>query len=1063
MHNNSIFVLLMLLFGCSVGIAQQDWENSEMIGQNKLAPHTTMVSYDSKEAALRQSCEESPFYLPLNGQWRFNWAAVPAERPAEFYKLDYNVSGWDMISVPSNWQLEGYGVPIYTNITYPFKVDPPRVTSEPDRSYTAYKNRNPVGSYRRTFQVPENWDRREVFIHFAGVKSAFYVWVNGKRVGYSQGSMLPAEFNVTEFVTSGENIVAVEVYRWSDGSYLEDQDMWRLSGIYRDVYLYSTPRLHIRDFYVRGDLTDDYTDGVLRVDAEVISYGEGKAEAPVLEAALYEKGSLGATLDVPAEPKKIFSVDIESDNGSFDPDETIKYEFSKTMKEPKQWSSETPNLYTLVLNLKNSDGETIEATSCDVGFRKVEIKGGELYVNGESVLLKGVNRHEHDPEHGRAVGTDLMIKDIKLMKQNNINAVRTSHYPNAPEWYRLCDQYGLYVMDECNVESHGISYGKEILPGSDPKWTKAVVDRMRRMVERDKNHPSVILWSLGNEAGHGDNFVKMVSAAKQIDSTRPFHYRQMNSAVDMDSQTYKTPAWIVKRAKSKPGRPFLLNEYAHAMGNSMGNLQEYWDAIEKYPCLIGGFIWDWVDQGLVKTSPSGEKYWAYGGDFGDVPNKENFCINGIVRPDRSPNPSLYEVKKVYEYIDVDSIDVRRGVFAVSNKYDFVDLSFLDVGWELSEDGEVIHKGKVPALSVPSNGSQEITVPFAKPAVKAGAEYWVKLTFRLANDASWADAGHVVSWEQFQVPFDAPKQRADIETMTELMLKETANDVIVSGVGFNLTIDKGTAALESYKYKGTELLVSPLRANFWRVPNDNDRGEGFEEKSIAWKKAGSDQEVIAISSSVIAGQIVRIDAKSRLPLDDTFCRYRYTVYGNGNVVVETELSIGENAPELPRLGMTTQMPKQFANVRWLGRGPHETYWDRRTSGAFGLYEADVSDLTHLYVRPQENGNRTDTRWLTLTDDQGLGLCIAGMDRLDFSAWPYTANELEEAEHVHELPMDGDITVNVDYRQRGVGGNNSWGLSPLKKYRLLEKQYDWRFRLCPIAEDMNVEMVRRQEFP
>jgi len=982
------------IFALAGNVQGRDWENSEMIGQNKLPAHATGIPFPSEEVALGQSFDRSPYYESLNGKWRFNWAADPSKRPLDFYRPQYDVSGWKEIPVPSNWQMLGFGVPIYTNKVYPFKVNPPYVMGEPDKTWTSYSNRNPVGSYRRSFSVPEEWKGRRIILHFAGVKSAFYVWINGRKVGYSQGSMTPAEFNITDFLKDGPNVLAVEVYRWSDGSYLEDQDMWRLSGIYRNVFIFSVPEVHMQDFFVSCELDRQFNDAVLNVKVDIQNYSKKSAEMHTVDVSLLD-----------ADDRRVVVI---SGKTAVESNDEAVLEMQADIKSPKKWSAETPYLYRVLLSLKNEQGEVIETQTCSFGFRKSEIIKGEFYVNGVSTLLKGVNRHEHDPVHGRAVPVFRMVQDIKLMKQNNINAVRTAHYPNKRQFYELCDLYGLYVIDEVNLETHGISFGKDLLPGSDPKWTKAVVDRAERMVERDKNHPSIVIWSLGNEAGHGENFKEMVKSIRQIDQTRPFHYRQMNSIVDMDSMTYRTPLWIIIRAVMVPNRPFLLNEYAHAMGNSMGNLQEYWDAIEKYPVLIGGFIWDWVDQGLLKTSPSGKKYWAYGGDYGDKPNDNNFCINGIVQPDRKPNPSLYEVKKVYQYVKVHPVNLLEGKVTIQNKYDFLNLIFLDINWELSADGIVIQKGKLPKYSLPPKASREITVPFDKPRLKAGTEYWLKLTFALSEGTSWADAGHTVAWDQFEVPFNVgePMVLAFVD-MPALELKEESDKIIVTGKEFVLSVDKTKGAIDTMKYKGNDLIISSLVPNFWRVPNDNDRGEKFPEKAKTWKTAGPDRQITTINAEQVNPQMVRISVESELGVNGSSCQNTYTVYGSGDCVVESKLIRGEQAPELPRFGMQMQIPGRFDTVTWFGRGPHETYWDRKTSGAVGLYCGPVKEQIHNYIRPQENGNKTDVRWLALTDDNGLGLLVAGMDLINFSAWPYTMEDLEQARHDYLLPSRDNI--------------------------------------------------------
>jgi len=742
----SSVMLLSVLVVSAVGLAAQndcptlpfDWENPAVIGLNKEPAHCTLMPYADIESALDGRRESSPFYRSLNGKWRFNWVRKPADRPKDFYQTDYDVSQWDEIPVPSNWQMHGYGRPIYLNMTYPYPANPPYIPHD----------YNPVGSYRREFTLPRAWDGRQVLLHFDGVKSAFYVWINGGLVGYSQGSMTPAEFNITKYLQPGKNTLAVEVYRWSDGSYLEDQDMWRLSGIYRSVYLFATPKVHIRDFFVRATLDEQYRDGILTIRPKLAAEAEADLRQWTVQAQLYDDQDDS----VLAKPLKIDAQRIQKER--YPQRDNVNFALLEAkVPEPQKWSDETPNLYTLVLTLHDAQGRVVEAESCKVGFRKVEIKNGQLLVNGHSIKLFGVNRHEHDPDHGRAIPRGRMIQDIKLLKKNNINAVRTSHYPDDPYWYELCDRYGIYVIDEANLETHG----QGGFLSNQPAWHSAFVDRAVRMVERDKNHASIIFWSLGNESGCGPNHAAMAAWIHDYDPTRPIHYEGAVGDpkdpyyVDVISRMYARIHQIVGIATNPvDDRPMVLCEYAHAMGNSVGNLKEYWDAIRAHRRLIGGFIWDWADQGLRKYTPEGEMFWAYGGDYGDNPNDGNFCFNGLVQPDRKPNPSLAEVKKVYQRIHVTPIDALNGVFSIANEYDFVSLDFADVLWELTCDGVVVQAGKLAALTLQPEAKQEITIPLTEPEPKSGAEYWLKIAFALAEDTAWADRGHVVAWDQFPV-------------------------------------------------------------------------------------------------------------------------------------------------------------------------------------------------------------------------------------------------------------------------------------------------------------------------
>ncbi|MHC4740248.1 MAG: glycoside hydrolase family 2 TIM barrel-domain containing protein, partial [Planctomycetota bacterium] len=669
-------MILISLVGSLPADQANDWENPEMIGRNKEPAHCTLIPYPDIQGALEGNRASSPFYKSINGNWKFNWVRRPAERPLDFYKLDFDVSNWKEIPVPANWQMHGYGIPIYTNVPYPFAKNPPYIPHE----------YNPVGSYRTEFTVPAEWKNRQIFIHFEGVKSAFYLWINGRKVGYSQGSMTPAEFNITKYLRTGKNILAAEVYRWSDGSYIEDQDMWRLSGIYRDVYLFSTPSVHLRDFFIRCDLDEQYRDATLKVTARVHNYSGKPAGSHTVEVRLSEAKS---------RLQQLMTGNIDSISGSADG----IIEMQAEVKNPRKWSSEKPNLYTVILALRNTGGEIIEVEQCKFGFREVELKDGRLFVNGVPILIKGVNRHEHDPDYGRAVPYFRMVQDIELMKQFNINTVRTSHYPDNPKWYQLCDEYGLFVIDEANIESHGMGYDLDKTLGNKPQWKTAHLDRTVSMVQRDKNHPSIIIWSLGNEAGSGCNFVSTADYIHKTDSTRPVHYEQHNEVADIDSVMYPHLNSLIERGRSDNTKPFIMCEYAHAMGNSVGNLREYWDAIEKYKTLIGGCIWDWVDQGLRKRAEDGKEFWAYGGDYGDKPNDGNFCINGLVFPDRKIPPKMWEVKRVYQYITVEPEELTTGKIKVCNKYFYTNLNEFDVAWNLSEDGKVIQKGTIRPLDI----------------------------------------------------------------------------------------------------------------------------------------------------------------------------------------------------------------------------------------------------------------------------------------------------------------------------------------------------------------------------
>jgi len=1048
-----------------------DWENPEMIGQNKEPAHNTLIPYVDVESALKGIRESSIYYKSLNGKWRFKWVRKPAERSIDFYKIAYNTDDWDEISVPSNWQMQGYGIPIYLNVRYPRSVNTKEIPKI-DHEY------NPVGSYRTEFKIPENWDGREVFIHFDGVKSAFYLWINGKKVGYSQGSMTPAEFNITRLLQKGNNILAVEVYRWSDGSYLEDQDMWRFSGIYRDVYLFSAPKLHIRDFFVHCKFDEIYKDAILKIRSIIHNYSSNNVNDYKVEVSLLDeaKSYIGSEI-------------LISDLITIDSDTEEVVEMQTNIENPKKWSVEIPNLYDLILKLKNSKDEIIEIEHCKFGFREVKIgEDGGFYINGKSIKFKGVNRHEHDPDHGRAIPYERMLQDVKLLKRNNINAVRTSHYPDHPKWYNLCDQYGLYIIDECNLESHGL---RDILPKSDPQWKDSCVDRMVSMVERDKNHPCIIMWSLGNEAGMGDNFKKMKEAALKIDSTRPIHYEPdyNNEVSDVISYMYAASFRLERMVKNRIyGRynqlhkieegiekPYMLCEYVHAQGNSVGNLLEYWDVFEKYPNLLGGFIWDFVDQGIRKTSKDEKEFWGYGGDFGDKRNDRNFCINGIVLPDRSPNPALFEVKKLYQNIKVIPVDLIRGKVKVVNKYNFKSLDFIDAKWELTEEGKKIQEGQLDNLEIKSGEVIDTIIPFKISEIKPNTEYHLKIIFLLNEDTIWADKGHIMAWDQFKIPIpslylqldDLNEHTLPIETVIDINelknieLEELEPEFIIKGESFKVIIGKESGVIESYSFNNIDLISNALIPNFWRAPTDNDRRDFLREKirtyDMSWREVSKNRVIRKIEFKQLKPQLIRIIVEFNLVNSDEPLNIEYLIYGNGVIIIKNEF---KPTKRMLRFGMQTSLPKEYDKMTWYGRGPHETMFDRKTGAAVGIYSDSVENLIHPYVKPQENGNRTDVRWVTMTNKNGDGLLISdvGGTKLNVSAWPYSMADLESATHNHQLPHRDFITFNIDYKQCGVG--TFWYH---RKYMLQEdKKYSYSFLLRGYTNDMgDISTIARKK--
>ncbi|MHA1914277.1 MAG: glycoside hydrolase family 2 TIM barrel-domain containing protein [Promethearchaeota archaeon] len=1041
-----------------------DWENAEMIGQNKESAHNTLIPYQDVESALKGIREDSVYYKSLNGNWKFKWVRKPDERPKDFFKVEYDVNEWDNITVPSNWQMHGYGIPIYLNIRYPrsvHKKDIPNISHE----------YNPVGSYKTNFTIPDRWDKRDVFIHFDGVKSAFYLWINGKKVGYSQGSMTPAEFNITKYLHQGNNILAVEVYRWSDGSYLEDQDMWRFSGIYRDVYLFSTPKVHIRDFFIQSTFDKSFQNATIEVQLKLRNYDSIIANGIQVEVSLIDDEKNYASLR----------------SGSIHIDENTekKIELHTKIDAPRKWSAEIPNLYDIVIELKNTKDDVIEVEHCKFGFKQVEIRAdGGFYINGQSIKIKGVNRHEHDPDHGRAIPYNRMVQDIKLLKQNNINAVRTSHYPDHPIWYDLCDQYGIYIIDECNLEAHEL---RDILPKSDPVWTNACVDRMVSMVERDKNHPCVIMWSLGNEAGMGENFKRMKEAALAIDPTRPIHYEQdyNNEISDVLSYMYYPSYFLerlvqnreygifgqIKKLEEGITKPYMLCEYAHAMGNSLGNFQEYWDVFERYPNILGGFIWDFIDQGLRKISEDGKEYWGYGGDFGDTRNDNNFCINGIVLPDRSPNPSLYEVKKVYQDVKVIPVELVEGKVKILNKYKFKSLDFLDIKWELTANGMKIQEGYLNTLDTKPGETTEVVIPFKTPELKVNTEFHLNITFTLQKDTLWANKGHILAWDQYEIPFDVPSgPEIEVSKLNKINLEEANENYAIIGANFKTIIGKKTGVIESYALNNKELLVSSLIPNFWRAPTDNDlervdfRGDRERGVDRKWRYAGKNRVLKTINHKKITEQVINIEVEFEIINSKRPLKIKYTIFGNGIIIINNKFRPDK---DMVRFGMQTAISKNYNKLTWYGRGPHESMFDRKTGAAIGLYSDLVESLVHPYVKPQENGNRTDVRWATLTNKEGYGLLVSdiGGTNLSISAWPYTTEDLESASHNHKLPHRNFVTFNIDYKQRGVGGDIPAMAILHRKYKLDgKKDYSYTFLIRGYTKELGeINTVARKKPP
>ncbi|HEX6973774.1 MAG TPA: glycoside hydrolase family 2 TIM barrel-domain containing protein [Vicinamibacterales bacterium] len=1032
--------------------APLEWDNPAVIDVGTERPHARRVAYPDAASARRGDPAASPWVRSLNGEWKFHYAASPAERPAAFSAADFDDRAWPTIAVPSNWELRGFGMPIYVNSGYGFAVD--RQNPHPPH------DDNPVGSYRRTFEIPAEWAGRQVFLRFGGVDSAFYVWVNGERVGYSEDSRTPAEFDITRHVKPGANLVAVDVYRWSDGSFLEDQDMFRLSGIFRDVLLWSAAPLRIADLEVHTDFDAAYRDATLAVTATLRNTA----------------AAAGATLALDlldAEGRPVVSqttrvtVPMKGDAAG---------RFSVPVRAPHQWNAETPYLYRALLTVKDAGGRVIEIVPADVGFREVEIRGGRLLVNGRAVLFKGVNRHEHSPDTGHYVDRALMIRDIELMKQHNVNAVRTAHYPNAEEWYELTDRYGLYVIDEANLECHGFGTNERNRLTNDPAWTPAYVARVEAMIERDKNHPSIVLWSLGNECGDGINIAAEYAWAKKRDPSRPVHYEGTTnhggSSADVNSFMYPTPERMAERMKARPEMPLLLCEYTHAMGNSNGGLKEYWDIFYADNNAQGAFVWDWVDQGIRQPVPDAfrstarqQTFLAYGGWWEDRvghKNDNNFCMNGLVNADRVAHPGLRAIKYVYRYLHASPVDLTAGRISVKNWYDFQNARDIARGsWTVTANGRVISSGDLPDLDIAARQQREYTIAWPSITPEPGVEYFLNVRFTTRADSPWSRAGHELGWEQWKLPIAAPPAIPAPST-APLQMSPAGNLVRFSGPDFALIFDRLHGTIASYTYGGVTLLERGPLPDFWRAVTDNDWGAWKSLASNArtnpaidiwpWRSAASSWTITVLDVRRVDASTAQVDITAELPTVGATYAIAYTIRGDGEVTVAPSYTPGSRTlAMMPRFGTTLVVAPGLERLAWFGRGPLETYSDRQFEPV-GVYSSTVAEQFVDYSRPQENGNKTEVRWVRLTNADGVGVEVAGEPLLSVTASHVTAEDLEAASYSFQLPARPQIFLNVDLAQMGVGGIDSWSRNayPLDAYRLpADKSYSYRYRIRPVV--------------
>jgi beta-galactosidase len=1027
-----------------------EWDDIKVNEVGAEPMHASFAYFQDRQKALSFEPEQSPFYLSLNGTWKFAWSRKPADRPRDFHKMNYGISNWGDIQVPGDWQLLGYDVPIDYNLGYPFEHQVPR----------APKEYNPVGSYVRDFEIPETWNGKQVWLHFAGVNSAFYVWMNGQWIGYHEDSKTPAEFNVTPFLVTGRNKIAVEVYRWCDGSYLEDQDFWRLSGIERDVYLTASNSMAIRNIEIVSTLDDNYTDGLFSARIFIHNFLGRKAISKiVIELAKREHDEIlyREEKTIPIEPGKQLSI-----------------VFEKKIHAPLPWSAEKPNRYNLIVTLESAQEQQVVAQR--IGFRRSEVKNGRFLINGKPVLLKGVNRHEHDDITGHYVSKEDMLNDVVLMKQFNINAVRCSHYPADPYFYDLCDAYGLYVVDEANIEAHGLItytptpeyFHKATSPvATDPQWKGMLQTRLNNMVERDKNHPSIVIWSLGNESGEGKNFKELYDWLKTVDGTRPVQYEPcwLGNSTDIVAPMYLLIGQLIQFTKLNDSRPLIMCEYSHAANNSNGNLQDYWDVIEAHPQLQGGFIWDWIDQGFLQVNSNGEKYWAVGGDFGpmNVPSDGNGCINGIVFPDRTPKPALWEIKKVYQNVKFRVLDLDRFEFAIQNNFFFTDLSDFKIGYDVTASDQIADRGTIELKNgLPPQAEAKVKLSLNHLHREAGMETFINFYVKTKEGKYGLGKDHVVAFEQFRLPA-LGRREVEVPIMRgggDLTLAKTYEGITIHGDDFTIVFDRHTGELSDYVYGSVSLLRRNLVPNFWRIPVDNDKGNQMPVRCGPWKDAKSRQTVRSVEVLRNTADSVLIEVHSTMAPGESDYVNRYLVRKDGRVEVSAGIHIKDgSAPELPRFGMKLATIGSLNRMTWFGRGPHETYWDRKTGAPVGFYSGTVMEQYTPYITPQENGNKTDVRWVALQDEKGLGLLIVGKQLLEINAHHYLEEAFDERIlHTIDVPFQNLVEWCIDLHQMGVGGDNSWGQPVHDAYKLLEKKYQYGFVIKPVAGDRR-EIIRQ----
>ena len=1062
MKKIKLFFLLSVLGFTFLNAQNREWEDLSVFSINTEKPHATFYPFSNEQLVMENDLNNNVLYEILNGKWDFKLYRNIDSVPKNFYLKKSNIKKWDNIPVPANWQFHSEDFPVYTNIVYPYEINPPFMP----------KDYNPIGLYHRKFKISKEWNDKEVFIHFGAVNSAFYIWINGVKVGYSEGSKTPAEFNITKYINSGTNTIMLQVIRWSDGTYLEDQDFWRLSGIERDVFLYAQPKVALRDFFVKTNLSDDLKTSDFNIDINVRNYNPFKSNFAV-QSKLYDSNN---------KLIKIIKNNIEIESLS-----SKKVNLNDKIIDPLLWSAEQPNLYYLTTSLIQNGKET-HSVGQQVGFRKIELKTGQVLVNNQPILFKGVNRHEHDEFSGHIVSKESMLKDIEIMKQNNINAVRTSHYPNDPYWYELCNKYGIYVIDEANVESHGFGYKKEDTPAFKPEFDAMHMDRWVRMVERDKNHPSIIMWSLGNEAGDGPIFVEGYDWIKAYDKSRltiyertSEHFKQRKMGINLKPHT-DVLGWMYARMNDLEkeylgkfsDRPFIWLEYSHAMGNSNGNIADLWKMIHNERQMQGGFIWDFVDQGLAEYNDEGKKYWNYGGDYSpsNYHNDTNFCMNGLVNSDRTFHPAMEEIKKVYQDSRFTLVN-SSGTFSlkIENQYFFTNLNEFDFQYELLRDGKVINNGNFN-IDLNPQSSKIVEIPirsFIKEINQENNDFHLNVYGYLRNGKNLIPSGHMIFKEQMEIKESTSSY--SLSNSNKMLKVESSDDLLkVYNDDINLVFDNSNGDLISYVVNGKEFIDKAPYLNFWRAPIDNDYGNNLPLRSKEWKIA-SNKRVLSNIDHELLDKNIKVTVNYSLANLKSYYTTIFLINPEGELRISNDFNYKGNLKdaEMPRFGMNFQIPKSYNNVSWYGRGPHENYVDRMDSAFMGVYSSSVSDLGFDYSRPQENGYRTQTKWLELIDDSGNGFKIFGDPYISFSAHYNTIEDFDDGVRDKkpgemgsarkrmikkqrkpiDIPKRNFISLNIDLKQMGVGGDNSWGARPLLKYIIPPGNYKYSFIIKPIS--------------